>query len=193
MGGMPGWRTFGKTGGLESQAARKVLKPKLWTLAERNLSRKESIKPLNFRSPPAHPPPPPPSHNQIPSAMASRRLALNLSQGLRSRAGLSAGLRRGLATPVSHNPIGKTQTTTLKNGLTVRGALEKCQLAKMGRPLDDSDFVTRRSPPSTPRGPRRRPSASGSMPARGPRRTRRTVPRTSSSTWPSRYAFNRNF
>ncbi|KAF7562989.1 hypothetical protein G7046_g1138 [Stylonectria norvegica] len=50
--------------------------------------------------------------------MASRRLALNLSQGLRNRAGLSAAapLRRGFATPSS---IGKTQTTTLKNGLTV--------------------------------------------------------------------------
>jgi processing peptidase subunit beta len=49
--------------------------------------------------------------------MASRRLALNLSQGLRSRAGLSAGaLRRGFATP---STVGKTQTTTLKNGLTV--------------------------------------------------------------------------
>lgn len=51
--------------------------------------------------------------------MASRRLALNLSQGLRSRAGLSAAgsLRRGFATP---STVGKTQTTTLKNGLTVR-------------------------------------------------------------------------
>ncbi|KAJ4164430.1 hypothetical protein LMH87_006106 [Akanthomyces muscarius] len=50
--------------------------------------------------------------------MASRRLALNLSQGLRTRAGLSAAgpLRRGFATPSN---VGKTQTTTLKNGLTV--------------------------------------------------------------------------
>ncbi|CEJ88943.1 Putative LuxS/MPP-like metallohydrolase [[Torrubiella] hemipterigena] len=50
--------------------------------------------------------------------MASRRLALNVTQGLRSRAGLSAvpAFRRGLATPSS---VGKTQTTTLKNGLTV--------------------------------------------------------------------------
>ncbi|EGR47196.1 hypothetical protein MKX07_002080 [Trichoderma sp. CBMAI-0711] len=47
--------------------------------------------------------------------MASRRLALNLSQGLRARSGLS-GLRRGFATP---STVGKTQTTTLKNGLTV--------------------------------------------------------------------------
>jgi hypothetical protein len=50
--------------------------------------------------------------------MASRRLALNLSQGLRGRAGgLSVPFRRSLAT-AHHAPI-KTQTTTLKNGLTV--------------------------------------------------------------------------
>ncbi|KAL6904690.1 Metalloenzyme, LuxS/M16 peptidase-like protein [Trichoderma evansii] len=50
--------------------------------------------------------------------MASRRLALNLSQGLRARSGLAAAgsLRRGFATPSN---VGKTQTTTLKNGLTV--------------------------------------------------------------------------
>ncbi|KAK1635985.1 mitochondrial-processing peptidase subunit beta [Colletotrichum phormii] len=52
--------------------------------------------------------------------MASRRLALNLSQGLRSRAALSRAspITRGFATP-SNTPFGKTQTTTLKNGLTV--------------------------------------------------------------------------
>ncbi|KAK4167263.1 Metalloenzyme, LuxS/M16 peptidase-like protein [Cladorrhinum sp. PSN259] len=50
--------------------------------------------------------------------MASRRLALNLSQGLRGRAaGLPISLRRGLATPTSAGI--KTETTTLKNGLTV--------------------------------------------------------------------------
>lgn len=49
--------------------------------------------------------------------MASRRLALNLAQGLRGRAGLSLPMKRGLATPVS--PAVKTQSTTLKNGLTV--------------------------------------------------------------------------
>lgn len=49
--------------------------------------------------------------------MASRRLALNLSKGLTKRAFPSAPLRRNFATPVSA-PI-KTQTTTLKNGLTV--------------------------------------------------------------------------
>ncbi|RBQ87111.1 hypothetical protein VDGD_20720 [Verticillium dahliae] len=49
--------------------------------------------------------------------MASRRLALNLSQGLRNRAALTrtAPLTRGFASPAP----GKTQTTTLKNGLTV--------------------------------------------------------------------------
>ena len=52
--------------------------------------------------------------------MASRRLALNLSQGLRGRAGLNAvaPLRRGFATPVVKNGV-KTETTTLSNGLTV--------------------------------------------------------------------------
>ena len=52
--------------------------------------------------------------------MASRRLALNLAQGLRGRAGLNvvAPLRRGFATPVVKNGV-KTQSTTLSNGLTV--------------------------------------------------------------------------
>jgi len=56
---------------------------------------------------------------------------LNLSQGLRSRASLSAGLRRGLATPVSSNIVGKTQTTTLKNGLTVRTSIQAAQLIEI--------------------------------------------------------------
>lgn len=53
--------------------------------------------------------------------MASRRLALNLSQGLKGRAGLNAvaPLRRGFATPVVKNGV-KTESTTLSNGLTVR-------------------------------------------------------------------------
>ncbi|KAI0895948.1 mitochondrial-processing peptidase subunit beta [Annulohypoxylon nitens] len=53
--------------------------------------------------------------------MASRRLTLSLAQGMRSRAANSfvRPLRRGFATPIS-SPVGaKTQTTTLKNGLTV--------------------------------------------------------------------------
>ncbi|KAI1436863.1 mitochondrial processing peptidase beta subunit [Xylaria sp. CBS 124048] len=52
--------------------------------------------------------------------MASRRLALNLGQ-VRSRAAgsLIRPLKRGFATPVA-SPVGaKTQTTTLKNGLTI--------------------------------------------------------------------------
>lgn len=49
--------------------------------------------------------------------MASRRLALNLSKGLTRRAYPSASLKRSFATPVAA-PI-RTQTTTLKNGLTV--------------------------------------------------------------------------
>lgn len=49
--------------------------------------------------------------------MASRRLALNLNKGLTRRAFPSAPLRRSFATPVAA-PI-KTQTTTLKNGLTI--------------------------------------------------------------------------
>ncbi|KAJ2891641.1 putative mitochondrial-processing peptidase subunit beta protein [Zalerion maritima] len=50
--------------------------------------------------------------------MASRRLALNLGQGLRKRAAFKAPspLTRGFASPVN---VGKTQTTNLKNGLTV--------------------------------------------------------------------------
>ncbi|KAI1413245.1 mitochondrial-processing peptidase subunit beta [Hypoxylon sp. FL1857] len=53
--------------------------------------------------------------------MASRRLAFNLAQGMRSRAANSAirPLRRGFATPVTSAVGAKTQTTTLKNGLTV--------------------------------------------------------------------------
>ena len=52
--------------------------------------------------------------------MASRRLALNLSRGLRSRSNLSYAApcqwKRGFAAASSAL---KTQTTTLKNGLTV--------------------------------------------------------------------------
>ncbi|RDA92936.1 hypothetical protein CP533_3855 [Ophiocordyceps camponoti-saundersi (nom. inval.)] len=48
--------------------------------------------------------------------MASRRLALDLSRGLRVRSALSA-LRRGLATPTAAATT--TKTTTLSNGLTV--------------------------------------------------------------------------
>ncbi|TEY67263.1 hypothetical protein BOTCAL_0128g00240 [Botryotinia calthae] len=52
--------------------------------------------------------------------MASRRLALNLTKGLRTRAApnVVSGLRRGFATPVTKNGV-KTETTTLSNGLTI--------------------------------------------------------------------------
>lgn len=58
-------------------------------------------------------------------AMASRRLALNLHQGLRSQRALQSikpafpqkGLTRSLATPVSHGST--TESTTLSNGFTV--------------------------------------------------------------------------
>ena len=56
--------------------------------------------------------------------MASRRLALNLQQSMRSRAAINAvkaskqsPLTRGLATPVTYGA--KTQSTTLKNGFTI--------------------------------------------------------------------------
>ena len=54
--------------------------------------------------------------------MASRRLALNINQHLRSRAALNSIRgpipRRGLATPISQGI--STESTTLSNGLTVR-------------------------------------------------------------------------
>ncbi|KAK1908248.1 hypothetical protein P3342_013568 [Pyrenophora teres f. teres] len=56
--------------------------------------------------------------------MASRRLALNLRQSMRSRAAINAvktsrasPLTRGLATPVSYGA--KTESTTLGNGFTI--------------------------------------------------------------------------
>lgn len=50
--------------------------------------------------------------------MASRRLALNLKQALRSRAALRylQPEKRGFATPVNHELT--TESTTLSNGLT---------------------------------------------------------------------------
>jgi len=56
-------------------------------------------------------------------AMASRRLALSLQQGLRAKSAINAvkrqqpGLIRSLATPVSHGAT--TESTTLSNGFTV--------------------------------------------------------------------------
>lgn len=54
-----------------------------------------------------------------PKSMASRRLALNLNQTLRSRAALkSIQPTRGFATPIHQGGI-NTESTTLSNGLTV--------------------------------------------------------------------------
>ena len=60
-----------------------------------------------------------------PTAMASRRLALNLNQALRSRAALKAisPRRRGFATPIYQGI--NTESTTLANGLTVRSPLDQ--------------------------------------------------------------------
>jgi hypothetical protein len=62
-----------------------------------------------------------PTSTSFTTSMASRRLALNLTQGLRNRAALNAvsPLKRGFATPVIKNGV-KTESTTLSNGLTVR-------------------------------------------------------------------------
>ncbi|KAF2638343.1 hypothetical protein P280DRAFT_404902 [Massarina eburnea CBS 473.64] len=55
--------------------------------------------------------------------MASRRLALNLQQALRSKTAINAvktrksPLTRGLATPITHGS--KTESTTLSNGFTI--------------------------------------------------------------------------
>ena len=65
-----------------------------------------------------------PRRHIITMSMATRRLALNLQQSLRSRAAINSvktrnsPLLRGLATPVSHGA--KTESTTLSNGFTVR-------------------------------------------------------------------------
>jgi hypothetical protein len=116
--------------------------------------------------------------------MASRRLALSLQQGMRSRAAINAiksqrpsALTRGLASPVSYGS--KTESTTLSNGFTVGRTLAELFRLQL--------TPCRRSLPSTRRGPRRRPSACGSMLAAAPRRTGQTEPHTSSSISPSRY------
>lgn len=131
---------------------------------------------------------PPPRHLLTSGPMASRRLALNLSQGLRNRASLtkSAPLSRGFASPVA-SAFGKTQTTTLKNGLTVRAALYRGQWAlELPSARASTDFFIDRSLPTTRHGHRPPPSACGLMPAPGPRPTRPTALLTSWSTLPSR-------
>ncbi|OBT57459.1 mitochondrial-processing peptidase subunit beta [Pseudogymnoascus sp. 24MN13] len=51
--------------------------------------------------------------------MASRRLALNLTQGLSKRAAFNAPVRRGFATPVTTKNGVATECTTLSNGMTI--------------------------------------------------------------------------
>jgi processing peptidase subunit beta len=62
-------------------------------------------------------------HPHFSPVMASRRLALNLQQGLRAQRAINAVrpniTRRALATPVSH--ASTTESTTLSNGFTVCG------------------------------------------------------------------------
>lgn len=121
-------------------------------------------------------------HIFIPSRtvpMASRRLALNLSQGLRNRASLNAvaPLRRGFATPVVKNGV-KTESTTLSNGLTVCIVLH----------LTHSLLIAVRSPRNTRLGRRRRRSVYGSMLDLEQRRIRQMAQLTSSNILPSRYA-----
>lgn len=125
-----------------------------------------------------------------PSPMASRRLALNLSQGLRTRAGLSAAgpLRRGFATP---STVGKTQTTTLKNGLTV-SIIPSGQLTANRHESIPSDNVFTRLRPSTPPGPKHPLSACGLTLVLAPRLTRPTALLTSSSIWLSRFVVTCN-
>jgi hypothetical protein len=117
------------------------------------------------------------------NAMASRRLALNLQQSLRSKAAINAvkaknssPLTRGLATPVTYGT--RTESTTLKNGFTVWRGPRPCYGTAIDR--------VRRSRPSTPRGHRRRRSVYGSMPEAGRRQTRPTELHTSWSTLRSR-------
>lgn len=111
--------------------------------------------------------------------MASRRLALNLTQGLRSRAALNtvAPLKRSFATPVVKNGV-KTESTTLSNGLTVRDAG-----IVFGKSL-----TVHRSLLSIRRGRKRRLLAYGSMLVLERKLMKRTVQRTSWNILLSRYA-----
>lgn len=191
-GGIPVWRALGKTARLESQAPRKVLKPKLWTLTERNLRRKrihQTTQPL----PPI--PPHPSSYLQLNPAPLRHGVPATCSEPL-----------AGPAQPCF--PVGRPQERTGHARLAQPGRQDSDHHAEKWidgtciagpwpighNPGSSGRILTRRLacrwPPSTRRGPRRRRSAFGSTPARGQRRTRRTAPRTSSSTWPSRYAFH---
>jgi hypothetical protein len=115
----------------------------------------------------------------LPLPMASRRLALNLTQGLRGRAGLNAvaPLRRGFATPVVKNGV-KTESTTLSNGLTV------CHTTWMSGV--DGQLTSARLLQNTRHGPRRRPWVFGLMLDLGQRRIELMAPLISWSILPSR-------
>ena len=73
-----------------------------------------------------------------PTAMASRRLALNLNQALRSRAALKAisPRRRGFATPIYQGI--NTESTTLANGLTVRTPLTINSILSLNECIDSN-------------------------------------------------------
>lgn len=113
--------------------------------------------------------------------MASRRLAFGLNQALRSRQALqSIQPVRRFASPVSLPS--STQATTLSNGFTV------CDCGSMAaRVAWLGLLMSSRSRPSTRHGLRLRPLACGSTPVAEQRPISRTEPRTSWSTWPSRY------
>ena len=114
-----------------------------------------------------HPPPPPlPTPHHLlhlfyTMSVASRRLALNLQQSLRSRAAINSvkarqsPLLRGLATPVSHGA--KTESTTLGNGFTVSTLFVR----KSRRAHLLTMYCLDRLPRSTLHTPRHRPSESG--------------------------------
>lgn len=139
---------------------------------------------ISTPNPPITAPSPIVPRTQRADAMASRRLALNLQQSMRSRSAISAvkssrqsPLTRGLATPISYGA--KTESTTLKNGFTVchtRCDPSGLQLTPVCRLL-----------PSTPRGPRLRPSVCGSTQEAAQRRTRPMELHTSWSILLSRY------
>ena len=79
----------------------------------------------------------PPSLHPLKSfIMASRRLALNLNQALRTRAALKSiqPVKRGFASPVLPST---TQSTTLSNGFTVCSACwHQLQRNSTNKPLD---------------------------------------------------------
>jgi len=111
--------------------------------------------------------------------MASRRLALNLAQGLRSRAALNAvaPLKRGFATPVAKNGV-KTETTTLTNGLTVLATITReRELLTLDRLLQNILH-----------GLRRQRLEFGLMLGPGRKQIRPMAQLTSWNTLPSRYA-----